>query len=285
MLRRIRHRFGAHVAIEAGSIINTVKTNPGLLCLQIYFGNKTTYQVRKIAEADKEELRDYLKTYGKTVYIHAPVIANLSKVDESDDIHLKSMAVITSLLRSVSTLPMAVVLHIGAKGELSKVIEHVNELINNGVLVKGAGLVKNHLLLEVSAGCGSQLGCTWEEIEELSASLNHEYVGLCLDTAHMFGAGMCQFDSKEAIDAMFERIDALPMKVGLIHINDSKVPYQSYKDRHEVLGQGYIWGSEETRSMLDYFLSICFQRKIDVVSETPDTAADIKLMKELSLTL
>lgn len=285
MLRRIRHRFGSHVQIEAGSIINTVKKHPGLLCLQVYFGNKITYQVRKIAEADKDDIRNYLTTFGKTVYIHAPVIANLSKVDESDNIHLNSMSVISSLLKSVSTLPMAVVLHIGAKGELVKVIEHINSLIADGVLVKGGGLIKNHLLLEVSAGCGSQLGCTWEEIEELSNNLNPEYVGLCLDTAHMFGAGMCQFNSKEAIDELFERIDSLKMKVGLIHINDSKVPYQSCKDRHEILGRGYIWGDEETRPMLDYFLSIVFTRRIDVVSETPNTILDVNLMKELSATL
>jgi deoxyribonuclease-4 len=282
MLRRIRHRFGSHVSIEKGDILNTFKSNPGLLCLQVYFGNKITYQVRKIAKADKEEIRNYLTAFNKTLYIHSPVVANLSKVDEEDEIHIKSMSVISSLLKSVRTLPIGIVLHIGAKGELSKVIEHVNQLIEEGTLTKGVGLVKNHLLLEVSAGSGSQLGCTWEEVEELSANLDSKYVGLCLDTAHMFGAGMCSFSSEAEIDQMFERIDKLSMKVGLIHINDSKVPFQSYKDRHEVLGQGYIWGSDETRPMLDYFLSICFKRRIDVISETPDVDADIKLMRELS---
>ena len=278
MIRRVTNRFGGHVTIENGSIINTFKKNPGVLTLQVYFGNKITYQVRKINEADKEEIRNYLLRYNKTCYIHSPVVANLSKVDETDDIHTKSMAVISSLLRSVSGLPMAVVLHIGAKGELGKVIEHVQSLIDDQILVKGSGLVKTHLLLEVSAGSGTQLGSTWEEIEELSNRLDPEYTGLCLDTAHMFGSGMCKFDTEGAINDLFERIDSLKLKVGLIHLNDSKAPFQSYKDRHEVLGQGLIWGSEETRPILDYFVSICFKRKIDVISETPDVAADLKLL-------
>lgn len=279
MIRRVTHRFGGHVSIEGGSIINTFKKNPGMLCLQVYFGNKITYQVRKIADDDKDEIRNYMISRHKACYIHAPVIANLSKVDENDNIHISSMAVITSLLRSVSTLPMAVVLHIGAKGELVKVIEHIQSLITDGILIKGGGLVKTHLLLEVSAGSGTQLGSTWEEVEELSSNLDPEYVGLCLDTAHMFGSGMCQFSTTEEIDHMFERIDNLRIKVGLIHLNDSKAPFKSYKDRHEVLGQGLIWGSEETRPMLDYFVSICFQRNIDLISETPDVAADIKLLR------
>lgn len=287
MLRRIKHRYGSHVKLENGSIINTVKKNPGQLCLQVYFGNKISYNVRKIAETDKEEIRNFLKCYNKTVYIHSPVIANLSKVDETDEIHLNSMQTITSLLKSVSTLPMGVVLHIGAKGELSKVIEHVNLLIEQQILIPGDGLVKNHLLLEVSAGSGTQLGCTWEEVEELSANLDSRYVGLCLDTAHMFGAGMCSFASKEEIDELFERLDALSMKVGLIHLNDSKVPFESRKDRHETLGAGYIWGSEETRPALDYFLSICFARRIDIVCETPEAKIndDVELMRTLSNSL
>ena len=280
MIKIIRNRYGGHIKLEK-SILNSLINHEGVLCYQLYLGNKITYNVRTICEEEKTELSQYLIPRKKTVYIHAPLIANLSKVDEDDDIHLNSMDAISSLLQSVQGLPMAVVLHIGAKGELRKVIEHVNDLIQQGILVKGQGLVKNHLLLEVSAGSGTQLGWTWEEIEQLSAELDREYVGLCYDTAHMFGSGMCAFDSIESIDELFSRSEKL-LNIGLIHINDSKAEFGSRKDRHEVLGRGYIWGSEKTRPMLDYFIKECFRRKIDLISETPDTDSDIKLMSEIS---
>lgn len=282
MIKVVKHRFGSHVKLE-DTIINTFKTHPGLLTLQVYMGKEISYSVKKISEADKDDIRSYMRTYNRTLYIHAPLITNLSKVDENMDIHSNSMSTITSLLTSVKTLPIGVVLHIGAKGTIEKVIEHINDLINDDILVKSTSrLMKAHLLLEVSAGQGTQLGSTWEEVELLSNSLDPDYVGLCLDTAHMFGSGMCKFDSLSSIDSMFNKVDSLRLSVQVIHINDSKVPFGSKKDRHEVLGRGYIWGSEETYPALEYFIKCCFDRKIDLISETPDTEADITLMKSLS---
>lgn len=268
MLRIIKNRYGAHFNLDS-NILNTFKKHPNVLCIQVYMGNKVTYQVRKITDQEKNDLEKYLNPRGKTVYIHAPLIANLS--NKNDLIHINSIEVISSLLKSVQGLPMAVVLHIGERGEL---IKHINKLITDNILTQGK---KHYLLLEPS---GFQSGCTWEELEELSNELDHNYVGLCLDTSHMFASGMCQFNTIESIDMMFQKCESL-LKIDLIHINDSKVPFLSYKERHEALGKGMIWGSEETRPILDYFIKQCFIRRIDLISETPDSVHDLDLLSKM----
>ena len=90
------------------------------------------------------------------------------------------------------------------------------------------------------AGKGSEIGRSFEEIAEIIGRVKHnEKLGVCLDTCHVYSAG---YDIVNDLDGVLEEFDAI---IGLdrlkaIHLNDSKMPFASNKDRHEKIGQGTI---------------------------------------------
>lgn len=141
--------------------------------------------------------------------------------------------------------------------------------------VRGA---KARLLIENSAGQGATLGHTFEEIARIldKAGAN---TGVCLDTAHLFGAGY-ELRSPEGFEETARAIKAAfsPERVGLVHCNDSKVEKGSRKDRHQHIGLGTI-GTEGFETVI---ASGVFD-KVDFIVETPPSgsAADVKALKDI----
>lgn len=96
------------------------------------------------------------------------------------------------------------------------------------------------VLLETMAGKGSEVGRTFEEIRAIIDGTRHgELLGVCLDTCHVYDAG---YDIVGDLDGVLRRFDEV---IGLdrlraVHLNDSKNPFESHKDRHEKIGQGSI---------------------------------------------
>lgn len=97
------------------------------------------------------------------------------------------------------------------------------------------------ILVEITAGQGTSLGCSFEQLAAILDETGESRMGVCLDTQHMFAAGI-DWTSEPGYAATFERFERL---VGLrqleaIHLNDSKKPLGSRVDRHEVIGEGLI---------------------------------------------
>ena len=94
------------------------------------------------------------------------------------------------------------------------------------------------ILLETMAGKGSECGCTLEEIKSILDGVSSKNIGVCIDTCHLNDAG---YDIKD-FDLFLEKIDTLIglERVHCVHLNDSKNPLGSHKDRHENLGLGTI---------------------------------------------
>lgn len=96
------------------------------------------------------------------------------------------------------------------------------------------------VLLETMAGKGSEVGRTFDEIRAIIDGARHgELLGVCLDTCHVYDAG---YDIVGDLDGVLRRFDEV---IGLdrlraVHLNDSKNPFESHKDRHEKIGQGSI---------------------------------------------
>ena len=90
------------------------------------------------------------------------------------------------------------------------------------------------------AGKGSEVGRTFDELKMILESVNDaSHLAVCLDTCHVFDAG---YDIRENLDAVLQEFE---LKIGLeklkaIHLNDTKNPFCSHKDRHEKLGLGYL---------------------------------------------
>jgi deoxyribonuclease IV len=149
----------------------------------------------------------------------------------------------------------------------------------NQILVDYEGSTK--LLLENTAGQGTELGLTIEELVEIrQATDDPEKIGFCFDTCHGFAAGIWQMETFPSLLQTMTECEYLHHLV-VIHFNDSKVPYQSRKDRHEKIGKGKI-GAEA----LALFLRVPLLAGMPVILETPvedesEYAEEIKLLHRL----
>ena len=96
------------------------------------------------------------------------------------------------------------------------------------------------VLLETMAGKGTEVGRSFEEIAEIISKVKlNDHLGVCLDTCHVYDAG---YDIVNNLDNVLDEFDKI---IGLdrlyaIHLNDSKNPFESHKDRHEKIGEGHI---------------------------------------------
>lgn len=122
------------------------------------------------------------------------------------------------------------------------------------------------VLMETTAGSGTSLGANFEEMASLIGAIPKELshrVGVCVDTAHVFAAG---YDLRGDFDGVWSRFgDVIGWeRLRMMHLNDSKVPLGSRRDRHELIGEGAIGEEPFRRIMTDDRFS-----KVPKVLETP----------------
>ena len=95
------------------------------------------------------------------------------------------------------------------------------------------------VLLETMAGKGSEIGGRFEEIKAILDAVGSSRVGVCLDTCHVYDGGYDIVGDLDGVLAEFDRIIGLD-KLMALHVNDSKNPFGSHKDRHACLGKGSL---------------------------------------------
>lgn len=96
------------------------------------------------------------------------------------------------------------------------------------------------VLLETMSGKGTEIGSNFEELQKIISGVKiKQKIGICLDTCHVFSAG---YDIVNNLDTVIEKFDKIIglNKLHAIHLNDSMMPYNSKKDRHELIGHGTI---------------------------------------------
>jgi deoxyribonuclease-4 len=138
------------------------------------------------------------------------------------------------------------------------------------------------LCLETTAGTGTSLGAAFEELAAIIARVDaahRDRVGICLDTCHVYSAG---YDLVTDYDGVMSRLnDALGFgRLRVMHLNDSKTPFASRKDRHELIAEGSLGETPFRRIMTDERLAA-----VPKVIETPKlddaTTTDSRMLERL----
>ena len=274
--------MGFHVSIS-GSVDLAVDraVNLGCTTFQIFTRSPRQWYSAKLDPETAQSFSDKVKKYNmQPVFAHMPYLPNLAS--PKDDVYEKSVKTLSSELKRCEQLEIPyLVTHLGSHLGKGKEIGF-ERLINgiNKVLSVTDGKVT--LLLENTAGTKNSMGSTFEDIQHIIGNLTHqEYVGVCFDTSHAFGAGY-DLRTKETIQ---ETITSIEETVGfdklkLVHLNDSKGELNSRIDRHDHIGLGKI-GEEGFRNILASELG-----NLPIIMETPiddrrDDVGNLKKLKEL----
>jgi deoxyribonuclease IV len=194
----------------------------------------------RYTEDDFAEMRELLAEGPvKSVVIHAVYLINCASKDK--EIRKKSLDSLTHALRVGDGIGAdGVVVHPGSqvKEPLGASIKRVGKAIQQ-VLGESD---KCPLLLENTAGAGGTIGRSFAELGELiELGGGHKRIGLCLDSCHMLASGF-DIATADRLTAVLDNcVESLDLKrIRCLHVNDSKTPLGSNRDRHENLGKGEL---------------------------------------------
>lgn len=236
-------RIGAHMSV-AGGLPRAVDRAVVHKCasLQIFAKNASQWKGRAIPAAEIREFRARVKASGIwPVVSHASYLINLASGDRS--LRQQSMDAMGDEIDRAEALGLlGVVLHPGcytAGNEADGL-----SLIADGLLqlLRERRRGKTMILLEQTAGQGTALGATFEQLASIMAKMNdHRRVAVCLDTCHLLAAGydLTTPDGYASTFAQFERLIGID-RLTAFHVNDSKRPLGSRVDRHEHIGKGFV---------------------------------------------
>ncbi len=135
------------------------------------------------------------------------------------------------------------------------------------------------VLLETMAGKGSEIGSRFEELKAILDAVGSDRVGICLDTCHVYDGGYDIVTDLDGVLAEFDRIIGLD-RLKALHLNDSKNPFRSHKDRHEVLGGGSL-GLETFRRIVNHPALRDKPMILETPNELPGYAREIALLREM----
>jgi len=244
--------LGAHVSTSGG-----VATAPprgadiGATAIQLFTKQASQWKEKQFTDAEVLAFRTALAATPITFTVaHDSYLINLASPNAA--LRAKSLESFEGEMRRSNALGLdAVVSHPGnyMDDRASGLARNADAIIEVLERVQGP----TRLLMELTAGQGTVLGSTFEEMAELLARIPAEQqsrVGVCLDTAHVFAAG---YDLASVFDDVMTRFDDVIGlgRLGLFHLNDSKEPLGSRKDRHELIGLGKIGEGAFRRIMTD----------------------------------
>jgi deoxyribonuclease-4 len=258
-------RLGAHVSTQGG-----VQTAPGrgaaigASAIQVFTKTPNQWREPVVTEETAAAFRAALAESGvRAVVAHDSYLINLA----SPDPVLKARSVdsfVAELQRCELLGIEAVVSHPGNYLDDRDAGLHRNAAAIAECLDRVPGPVR--VLLETTAGTGTALGSTFDELARMREAIpapHRARIGFCADTCHMYAAGYDLVDDYDGVWARFDAVVGLE-HLGCLHLNDSKTPFGSRRDRHELIGEGSLGPAPFRRIMTDPR----FARVVKVI-ETP----------------
>lgn len=244
--------LGAHVSIQGGTPTAPARGAAiGATALQLFTKTPNMWREPEITTEIAAAFQQAREAHPVAAIVsHDSYLINLASPDE--DLRAKSLvSFVGELTRSTA---------LGLDG----IVSHPGNFIDDrdlGIRRNGAAIgealhrVPSEVMvfLETTAGTGTALGRSFEELrairDEVDPAVRHR-VAFCADTCHLYSAG---YDLVNDFDGVWEQWDAI---LGMdllrcLHLNDSKTPFASHKDRHELLGEGSLGEGPFRRIMTD----------------------------------
>ena len=270
--------FGCHLSASGGNAA-MVKTalSIGANTFAFFTRNPRGSKAKKEDAADAEKAVSMLKAegFGKLV-AHGAYTMNLCTADA--EARAFAAEVLEDDLRRMAALPGNFYnFHPGS---------HVGQGTEAGIDYISAALKKTlapgypvTVLLETMAGKGSEIGGRFEELKAILDAVGSKNVGVCLDTCHVYDGGYDIVNDLDGVLAEFDRIIGLD-RLKALHLNDSKNPFASHKDRHECLGKGSL-GVETFRAIVNHPALKDKPMILETPNELSGYQAEIALLRSL----
>jgi deoxyribonuclease-4 len=160
----------------------------------------------------------------------------------------------------------------GAEAGISQIAQALKRALEPGYPVT--------VLLETMAGKGSEVGGKFEEIRDIIQAVGSDNIGVCLDTCHVWDAGYDIVNDLDGVLAEFDRVVGLD-KLKALHLNDSKNPYASHKDRHACIGEGSL-GVETFQKIMRHETLCNLPMILETPNELPGYQREIALLRSLA---
>ncbi len=272
-------RIGCHLSSSKGFLhMGKEATEIGANTFQFFTRNPRGSKAKEIDEKDVEKYHVFAKEHDiSQILAHAPYTLNPC----SKDAHTREFALMTMEddLKRMEYVPGNCYnfhpgSHVGQGAEegIKMIAETLNQILKK----------EQHttVLLETMAGKGTEVGRSFEELRAILDRVElKDHMGVCLDTCHVYDAG---YDIVNHLDQVLDEFDSI---IGLerlraIHMNDSKNPFASHKDRHEKIGEGSL-GVKTFETMVNHPKLQGIPIYLETPNELDGYAKEIKMLREL----
>lgn len=271
--------IGAHLSASKGYVhMLDEAVSIGANTFQLFTRNPRGGKAKELDLNDAALFNEKSKAQGVNVILaHAPYTLNCcSAKPEVRQFAIETFA--DDLKRMEATPGMLYNFHPGShvgQGE-EEGIRFIAEALNTVL----RGDMTTTVLLETMAGKGTEIGKSFEELQSIIERVElSDKIGVCLDTCHVFDAG---YDIVNDLDGVLEHFDKIIgiNRLRALHLNDSKNPFASHKDRHEKIGEGTIGTAAFENIVNNKYL-----RDLPMFLETPNELsgykAEIALLRSL----
>lgn len=271
--------IGCHLSAAKGfTVMGKTALEIGANTFQFFTRNPRGGAAKKIDQNDVDRFLSLAAENNFGVLLaHAPY--TLNPAAENPDVRRFAFEAMRDDLKRMEFIPNSYYnfhpgSHVGQG--ISVGIEKIADLLNEIITKEQTTTV----LLETMSGKGSEIGSRFEELRDIMDRVHlKDKIGVCLDTCHVYDAGYDIVDRFDSVLDDFDRIIGAD-KLKAVHLNDSKNPFASHKDRHEKLGQGYL-GMSAIKRIINHprLKSVPFY--LETPNEPDGYAAEIALLKSL----
>ena len=272
-------KIGCHLSASKGFLaMGKEAVKIGGNTFQFFTRNPRGGAAKAIDEKDVEAFLAFAAENGIDIILaHAPYTLNACAAD--DKIRTFARETMADDLQRMEYVPGNLYnFHPGShvKQGVEIGIDKIADLLNEVLFEKQ----RTTVLLETMAGKGTEIGRSFEEIRAIMDKVElKDKLGVCLDTCHVYDAGYDIVNHLDEVLEQFDRIIGLD-KLKAIHLNDSKNPFESHKDRHEKIGEGSI-GIEAFTRIINHEKLKNLPFFLETPNEIEGYKQEIALLKEL----